>query len=469
MRRIITVLCICLALCLATFFGSAGTALAEQASGYTGDLSQYGAVLLIDADSGSVLVSYNENEKVEMASTTKIMTCLLALENTGLDDEVEISQKAAGASGQSLDLAKGETVKMRDLLNAMMMFSGNDAATAIAEHVGGGDVSKFVDMMNAKASALGMEGTHFANPSGLHDDNHFTTASDMAKLTQAAMKNTDFANIVKQTSYTMPASNIRPEKTYKNTNYLMREDMPDYYYSYATGVKTGDTTQAGKCLVATATRANMNLICLIFKDTSKDGEKRWSGAKSLFDYGFENYETVDVQTLLDKAPAVQTQIENFASTDESDGLLTFEAPSSPGTLATLKKATVDGILNGTDTIEADPEYSRDLKAPILKDDVLGTVTYKSAATGDILYTGNLIATRDVQEAGAEPDASGGTAVSVMPAVNIEDLNKHDGDIFYWLIPPGILIAVLVWRLMTVQRRKRKRFSKKRPHYSYRIK
>ena len=469
MRKSITVLCICLVLCLVTLFGSAGTALAEKDSGYTGDLSSFGAVLLIDADSSTVLVKHNETEKVEPASTTKIMTCLLALENSKMDDEVSISAKAASASGQELGLVENETVKMGDLLNAMMMYSGNDAAIAIAEHVGGGDVSKFVDMMNAKAKALGMEGTHFANPNGLHDDNHYTTAADMAKLAQAALKNQEFVKIVNQGSFTMPKSNKRPEKTYKNTNFLMLKDKTDYYYSYATGVKTGDTPKAGACLVASATKSDMNLICLIYNDTSTDGVKRWSSAKSLFDYGFDNYTTVDLQTLLDKAEPVKVQIENFATTDDSDGLLTFDGPSSSGTLVTLKKTTVDGIQNGKDTIEADPDYTSDLQAPILKDDVLGTVIYKSKATGETIYKGNLIASRDVAAAGSEADASGGTAVSVMPAVNVEDLNKHDSDIYYWLIIPGLLIALLVWRLLTVQRRKRKRFSKKRPHYSYRIK
>jgi D-alanyl-D-alanine carboxypeptidase (penicillin-binding protein 5/6) len=459
-----------LALSLSLSLGSAGTALAEEASGYTGDLSGYGAVLLIDANSGTVLVSHNADGQIEPASTTKIMTCILALENAKLDDEVTISEKAAGASGQSLGLAKGETVKMSDLLNAMMMYSGNDAAVAVAEHVSG-DVTTFVDMMNAKAQALDMKNTHFVNPNGLHDDNHLSTAEDMAKLTQYAMKNAEFMNIVKQESFTMPQSDKRMEKTYDNTNHLMDKEDSDYY-SYATGVKTGSTSAAGACLVATATKDGMNLICLIFKDESEDGVNRWSLSKSLFDYGFDNYTTVDVQTLLAKAPSVQIQIENYAAGDKGDGLLTFEAPSSPGTLVTVKKSTAQGILDSTDTeaIEAVPAYDdTKLTAPILKGDVLGTVTYKNKATGDELYTGPLIASRDIAEAGAEPDASGGTAVSVMPAVSMEDINKHDGDIFYWLIPPGILIAVLVWRLVTVQHRKRKRFSKKRPHYSYRIK
>ena len=248
---------------------------------------------------------------------------------------------------------------------------------------------------------------------------------------------------------------------------LMRSDKDDYY-PYATGGKTGSTDQAGACLVASAAKDEMSLVCVMFKDDSSEGKNRWATAKNMFDFGFKNYVTIDLQELLDKAEPVKAQIENYASTDENDGLLVFEGPQSPGTYATIGKELAEGILNGTDEIVAESEFTSTLQAPILKGDVLGTVTYKSKATGDTIHTGNLIATRDVLQAGAEPDVSGGTAVSMMPVMNPEDLEKENGSILYWLIIPGVLIALLVWRLLTVQRRKRKRFSKKRPHYSYRI-
>lgn len=470
MKRSLTILCIILSLVLCLSWGGIRVALAEEDADYPGDLSSYGAVLLMDADSGRVLVSRNETVQIEPASTTKIMTCILALESGKMNDDVTISDKAVRAAGQTLGLVKGETVPMSALVNAMMMYSGNDAAVAIAEHVAG-DVDTFVDIMNAKAQALGMNSTHFVNPSGLHDASHLTTAEDMAKLAQYAMKNQNFVSIVSQESFTLPRTDKRMEKEFRNTNYLLRKDK-DAYYAYATGIKTGDTTQAGKCLAASASKDGMNLICMIFKDTSEDGQKRWSEAKALFEYGFDNYTTLEVQTLLDKAPPVRVQVENYSPADESDGLLTFEAPSSPGTLVTVKKSTAQSILESkdTDAIEAMPYYDDDkLAAPILKGDVLGTVTYRCKATGEELYTGTLVASRGVREAGSEPDASGGTAVSVMPAVSVEEISKHDDSIYYWLIVPGVLIALLIWRLVTEQRRKRKRYGKKRPYYSYRIK
>jgi len=411
-----------------------------------------------------VLFEKHADDKIEPASTTKIMTCILALEKASMDAEVTVSRNAARMRGSSLELKENEKVKMNDLLNGMMMFSGNDAATAVAEHISG-DVAAFVDLMNAKAQALGMKDTHFVNPHGMHDENHVTTARDMAVLARYSMSNPAFASIIRQESYTLPKSNMRPEKTYKNTNLLMRSDN-DGYYSYAIGGKTGSTTQAGHCLVAMASKEGMNLISLIFKDDSKEGRNRWPMAKDLFDYGFTNYITIDLQKLLDNAPPVQVQIENYASSDRSHGLLEFERPQSVGTLVTIDRTTAEGIKD-PDTIEIETAYVHTLQAPVLKGEVLGTVTYKSTATGETIYQGSLIATRDVLQAGTEPDASGATAVTVVPPINIEELKPND-NIYYWLLIPAALIVFLVVRLLTVTRRKRKRFNKRRPHYSYRI-
>ncbi len=461
MRRIITAIVI-FVFALSAFAGSA-----FAAPQFSGEVKQH-AVLLIDAKSGTRLWEKNADERIEPASTTKILTCILALESgISLDTKVKISEKAAGVSGSSLDLATGEEVSLGDLLAGMMMFSGNDAATAVAETVSG-DVASFVTLMNAKAQALGMTGTNFTSPHGKHDENHYSTAADMAKLMQYAMQNPAFMEIVDNEQCTLPQSNKRQSKTYKNTNFLMRSDK-DAYYPYATGGKTGSTDQAGACLVASAAKDNMSLICLIFNDKSAEGIERWSTAKQLFDFGFNNFVTIDIQQLLDTAEPVKAQVENYASTDESDGLLVFEGPQSPGTYQTIDKALAQGILDGTDKIIADePVFTSTLQAPILKGEVLGTVVYRSEATGEPIYTGNLIASRDVLQAGAEPDAQGGTAVSMMPAMNIEELKKEDNGVLFLLIIPVILIGLLVWRMLTVTRRKRKRFNRKRPHYSYKI-
>lgn len=461
MKRFITVLIILLTVLLAL----TGTVLA--ADGYPGEVSPY-AVLLIDANSGTVLSEKNADQQIEPASTTKIMTLLLALEKGNMSDTVTVSANAADQSGSTLEpkLRTGEEVNFEDLINGMMMASGNDAAVAVAEHIGGSEEG-FAAMMNTKATQLGMKNTHFIVPHGMHTEGHVTTARDMALLTMAAMKNPQFVQIVKQTSYTMPATNKSNSRVVKNTNKLLQSDSSSYY-QYATGIKTGSTPAAGDCLVASASKNGMDLICLIFQD-KYNGSERWPLAKSLFEWGFDNFTTVDMQTLLDKIEPLQIQIENYASTDESDGLLQFEGPTSAGTFTTIEKSVAEGILNGTDKIVPETSYTSSLQAPVVKGDVLGTVTYRSEATDEIIYQGSLIATRDVLQAGAEPNASGGTAVNVMPAVNIEEITKPDNNVFYWLIIPVGLIVFLVVRLLTVTRRKRKRFNKRRPHYSYRIK
>ena len=438
------------------------------ATQYTGEVNAT-AVMLFDADSGTILYQKNIDQQIEPASTTKIMTLIVALENSNTDDVVTISSKAADTGGSTLDLIANEQVVMKDLLSGMMMKSGNDAAIAVAEFVGGGTVDGFISMMNDTAQRIGMTNSHFVTPHGLHDENHFTTARDMATLTLYAMLNQQFAEIVKRSSYTMPATDKRSStREAKNTNQLLQPDEANYYSS-ATGIKTGSTPAAEDCLVSSASKDGMNLICLVFK-APYESNVRWTLTKSLFEWGFENFKTVDITTLLEKTEPVQATVENAAASDS--GLLDFNAPEAGTVYVTLDKATVDGIMNDTDSITVEKVLNPDpLQAPITKDDMVGTVTYKSTSTGTVLYTGNLIASRDVPKLGSEPGASGATAVETQEPMLPEKVtnNKDGAGIWWWLLLPGALIAFLVVRLLTVNQRKRKRFKHRQPHYSYKIK
>lgn len=448
---------------------------------YDGDIDEDLAVLLIDADSGEVLHKQNDNKQIRPASTTKILTCIVALEKGNLDDTVSISRNAEGISGSSLDLIRGEEVKLKDLLSGMMMVSGNDAATAVAEHIAD-STENFVSMMNKKAKEIGMENSHFANVHGKDTDNHFVTASDMAKLARYAFKNKTFMEIVGNSSYDMPANNKRgSSRTVNSTNYLVyRSDKySERYYKYATGMKTGSTPLAGDCLVASATKGSgedeKNLICLIFgvKDSSEYKYYRWEKSKELFEWAFNKFTTVDLSALLENTKTVQEQVENYAANDVKDGLLEFQKPAPAEQFVTMRTEVVEGIQNGTDEIEIKTTFNRSLplQAPILQGDIIGSVTYTSKNTGDTIYTGNLVASRDVLETGTEPGASGNTAVATLPPAVPEDIvTRGNSGMLWWLVVPGGLIAFLVFRLTTVNRRKRKRFNKKRrPHYSYKIK
>lgn len=442
---------------------------------YTGNTDKASAVMLFDADSGVVLYQKNIDETIEPASTTKIMTLIVALENGDMDSAVTVSPKAAGMSGSHLEpkLKNGEKVIFKDLINGMMLASGNEAATAVAETVGG-SVDGFVTMMNTKASEIGMTHTTFTTPHGIHAEGHVTTARDMAILTAYALQNPEFVKIVGQETYTMPSTNkYSRERVVKNTNKLLRTEESSYYYSNATGVKTGSTPYAGDCLVSSASKDGMNLVCLIFKVPEND-PARWPIAKSLFEWGFENFETVDFAKLLEKTKTepIQEAVENVAVSDS--GLLDFNAPKAGSAFVTLDKATAEGLLNDTDKIEAETTYNVEypLQAPIAKDDLLGTVIYKSANTGKIIYQASLIASRDVPALGTEPNVSGNTPVDIQTPTTVipNKVVKDNGNLYIFILIgiAGALIVFLVIRMLTANRRKHKRFKSRQPHYSYKI-
>ncbi len=238
------------------------------------------SMVLIEQSTGTVLVDVDSSKRMPMASTTKIMTALVTLENADLTEPVVIPAQAAGIEGSSMYLAAGETLTVSDLLYGLMLTSGNDAATALALHVGG-DEQRFVDMMNERAQSLGLTDTNFKNPSGLPDDEHYTTAAELAKITAAALANETFASIVSTDTARVPYKNNPDGRTLKNHNKLL------HLYDDAIGVKTGFTKKAGRCLVGAARRDGVTLICV----TLNDGDD-WNDHIAAFDYGFSVAKTL---------------------------------------------------------------------------------------------------------------------------------------------------------------------------------
>ena len=196
-----------------------------------------------------------------MASTTKIMTCIIVLENGNLNDIVEVSKKSAGTGGSRLGLKTGDKITVKDLLYGLMLCSGNDAAVALAEHVGG-SIEDFSKLMNDKAAKLNLENTHFVTPHGLDNDEHYTTAYELALLSNYALKNKDFAQIVGTKSYTVTINNYT--KTLSNTNELLGTLNGIY------GIKTGFTNGANRCLVTACKRGNMDIICVVLGADTKN-------------------------------------------------------------------------------------------------------------------------------------------------------------------------------------------------------
>ncbi len=242
-------------------------ALALSCIGFAGAVSAKSAIL-IEAETGALLYAKNENERRPMASTTKIMTAVVVLENARLDAIVTVSGKAAGTEGSSMHLLAGEKISVRELLYGMMLVSGNDAANALAEYVGG-SISGFVKLMNKKAQKLGLENTSFETPSGLDGEKHYSTALDMARLTAYALKNPTFAEIV-------------ATKTIKlGSRYLVNHNKLLFSYEYAVGVKTGYTRLSGRCLVSAARKNGVLLVAV----TLSAGDD-WNDHKEMYESAF---------------------------------------------------------------------------------------------------------------------------------------------------------------------------------------
>ena len=240
------------------------------------------SAVLIDASSGRVLYEHNANEQMPMASTTKIMTGLLACESKKLGNTVTVSPFASGTEGSSLWLSIGEKQSLENLTYGLLLKSGNDAAVAIAEYIGG-SVDAFSSLMNEKAKKAGAKNTSFKNPHGLDADGHYTTAYDLSLISREALKNKMFAKIVSTKNYTIPWEGNEWDRTLKNHNKLL------WMYDGCNGVKTGFTKKSGRCLVSSAEKDGMQLICVTLNDPDD-----WNDHKALLDYGYTNFKIKNI-------------------------------------------------------------------------------------------------------------------------------------------------------------------------------
>nr|WP_235946735.1 D-alanyl-D-alanine carboxypeptidase family protein [Paenibacillus glycinis] len=237
---------------------------------------------LIDVESGRILYSHNGDKPMLIASLTKIMTAIVAIEHGKLSDMVETSVRAAGKEGSSIYLRRGEKMSLHNMLYGLMLRSGNDAATAIAEHVGGSEEG-FVHLMNDKAEMLGLANSQFMNPSGLDAEGHYASANDLAKLTAYALKNPVFKEIVKTKSKSAPNPNDNWNYLWKNKNKMLT------MYEGADGVKTGYTKKSLRCLVSSATRGGQQLVAVTLNDSDD-----WNDHQRLLSYGFNHYPLSEV-------------------------------------------------------------------------------------------------------------------------------------------------------------------------------
>lgn len=333
--------------------------------------------IVYDRISKSMIIGKNEDVKSAMASTTKIMTTIVILEKTDLDETVTVSAKAGGTGGSRLGLKRGDKASVRDLLYGLMLRSGNDAAVALAEHVGG-SVKGFAELMNEKASELGLTNTHFVTPHGLDDANHYTTALELAKLTDYAMDNETFAKIVGTKSTTIYINN-QPRQI-NNTNELLG------VLNGVVGVKTGFTNNAGRCLVTETKRNNMDIITIVLgADTKKD---RTKDSVNLIEYTFSKYKMYNVEE------QIIEEFNKWKNINEKRILIIKGKQSNPKlALGTIEKATIPICDN--DKIEYSINALTEIEAPLEQWNVIGTLTVK--LNDEILENIDIVNVNEVQK------------------------------------------------------------------------
>ena len=373
------------------------------------------SVILIEADSGDVIFSKNPDQQMSPASTTKILTILVALKmaeqevaaakatnpnadvsQLGLNRKITVSQEAVNLAEDesSAKLAAGEQVALIDLLYAAVLTSGNDAANAIAEGVAGSK-ENFVAYMNQVAQSIGCTNSHFMNPHGLTQDGHYTTARDMALIAKTAMQSETFREIAIATSHVMPKTNIYRSRTIQNRNYFINkvEGKENLYYEWGTGIKTGTTEAAGNCFVGSATKEGISLISVVF-NAAKDKD-RYLDTIKLMDYGFSQYISTTIQEIYLMNPRV-LDIRSFALDDPEVGRLSLnirKVDSAATDLIVTTQEQVEYWVQNFSSLTV-TEFTREFKAPITEGEVMGNLTYYPPGGNPVYY--ELTASRSIE-------------------------------------------------------------------------
>ncbi len=363
--------------------------------------------ILMEASTGKIIYEKDSHAKVPPASTTKIMTAILTLENCSLTETATVSHNAIYSVPLTYThayLVEGEILTIEQLLHILLIPSANDAANVLAEHIAG-SVESFATMMNTKALELGMQDTNFVNPNGVQNENHYSSAYDLALLGRYAMQNEIFRKIVTTKEYTLPATNKYPtaDRYFSTTNELIipddRNSVDNYYYPYATGIKTGYTNPAKNCIVASSKKEDIEYIVVILgADKTENGlSGRYLDCINLFNYAFENYTTKNLDLIVkDKITLLLKQDTNLSS------------------------------------LTPNIEITSELVAPIAKNTVVGTITYN--IDGNV-YTSDLLAGTDVMESNAFT-----TFLTIFSIV---------------------IVLFLLYRLLNLNQKKRKKYKKSR--------
>ncbi len=323
------------------------------------------SAVLIDQASGKVIYEKDMNDEHYPASTTKVLTALLALENMELDYKITLPDDYVNVGETNIGLRAGARQTAEELLMATMLYSANDAAQALAIGVAGSEQA-FVDMMNQRVAELGLQHTHFANPHGLHSEDHYTSAYDLAMIARAAMDNPDFRRIVTTESFVVRRLNGEENFTVNNRNGLLNQ------FEFADGIKTGYTRQAGNCIVASATKNDMQLIAVLLNSGNIFDE-----SQTLLEWGFDNSQ----HTLLVDANTVKASVKVL-----NGGRSEVEVLTEKPLYSVMRSDEATNVQESLDLPDSIP-------APIHRGEVIGSVTYTD--DNGYTYSTNLLAAKDV--------------------------------------------------------------------------
>ena len=428
----------------------------------TPDMLYSKAAILIDADSGNTLFSKNATDRMNPASTTKIMTLLLALESgIPMDTVISIPQAAGNVpSGSSLiPVYPGETMTFGDLLKGFQVHSGNDGGLAIAVLVAG-SVDNFVERMNQRAAELGLSGTRYANPHGYTADGHYTTAHDLAMLTKYCMTIPEFRSLVKTYNGSIYIQERGAINLFSKT-YILKPDS-SFYYEDCIGVKTGSTSAAGECFVGAAEREGAQIISVVLGATEED--YRWIDTIRLFNYGWTCYDTYTLDQMVEVAsPRIASiRISNAAQDDPSGGVLSLDIAqiSDTGYVRMIERNNPNALYTAVDDFAAAAQIqiTRDLSAPISMGEIIGDFSYYDEISNGTI-TAKLVASRDVAEH-IEP----AKITDIFPFLRI-----FSNKIFLLLLAVLALLLLLIIvlaasRRAAKQRRRREIYERRRQEY-----
>jgi D-alanyl-D-alanine carboxypeptidase len=346
------------------------------------------SAIVMEASTGLILYEKNMDEKRYPASITKIMTALVAIENSNLSETVTFSKNAiydVDLDSSRIGIDVGEQLTMQQCLYAILLESANEVSYAVAEHVGG-TVDNFVKLMNEKAKSLGCTNTNFMNPHGLHDENHYTTCHDMALITQAALKNETFCKIFGSRTYQIPPTNIQSETRYLRNHHKFVLDQ-DYHYDDCIGGKTGYTTNSKFTLVSVAKRGDLKLICVVMRDDT--GEHQYTDTQKLFDYAFDNFSIYPIADLESTDVISESPMFTRYNPLLSEGASPIEIDKN-GYLVLPKTASFQDAEKEVTFTSNKADSTDDKTSDTQKDTVIGKIAYtydgKYVGGANILYT-----------------------------------------------------------------------------------